>query len=187
MEKTQTNKEKILSTLFESPKTTAQISEALGYNKRYNVVVHDLQDLMKKNYIKSKLLDKEYTGRGKRPTQYSINPKLIIAKKILEDYPGLLLPMFKNDDIQNNLAWVYKFDAPAPDFKERLRASPSCFEFALTLEKSDFLERSKEMNELKEDPEGAFKHCLLNDILNDSLTAAGEKYFRGLNERSLKQ
>ena len=89
-----TNQERILGSLLESSKTTAELANELGYIDsegvpRYNIIHRDLKKLTAYGYIESKRekLDKKL---GNTPTLYSLLYNIQCLKKILEEYPNLI-------------------------------------------------------------------------------------------------
>ncbi len=113
------NKERILKTLLESPKTTGNISIALGYGDRgYNAIGDDLKDMEKEGFIRSE--KKKMPGvRGAVPTCHDIVYEHSVLEKILNKYlksshySHLLSAMQNNDTILESLVakhfWLISF------------------------------------------------------------------------------
>jgi len=109
--KLETNKELILGSLFESPKTTGQLARELNYVDTngiagYSTIGDDLQSLVKDGYIESKTV--KFVGkRGPPPTLYSIIINIPNLSNILEEYPRLMAKMQKNSSISENILSHY--------------------------------------------------------------------------------
>jgi hypothetical protein len=109
--KTETNKELILGSLFESPKTTGQLARELNYVDTkgipgYSSVGDDLQDLIKNGYIEDEIV--KFKGkRGPPSTLYSSVTNIQNLKLILKEYPRLMSKMQKNASISEKILSYY--------------------------------------------------------------------------------
>lgn len=91
-----TNKGRILGSLLNSSKTTAELARELGYVDpegvpRYNIIDKDLKALKKSGYIRSQALRLQKPGNS--PTLYSIAPNIQNLRNILKEYPDLITEM----------------------------------------------------------------------------------------------
>lgn len=98
-----TQKEKILTTLFESQKKTGEIAKALGYATekgigKYNVVGDALKYLESAGFIKSKQ-EKVSGARGPTPTVYYVIYEIPNLQRMWDEYSQLHPTMQKNDKI----------------------------------------------------------------------------------------
>lgn len=136
-----TNKEKILCSLLEGPKTNTQLLIKLGYkNNQHKYISNDLNRLKKDGFIVSEKIKSENLDDD--CTQWSVVLKLENLSLILKKYPGLL-PNMQNSNIVREyvcngvvlpLRFIRKNVFPSPegeeeDFNNRLRLSPEYFNY----------------------------------------------------------
>ena len=101
------NKNKILSSLLDSPKTTGELAEELEYvksngDRKYNSIDRLLKDLEKNGYIVSKK-EKIENHSGAPPRRYTINYSFANLIKILNEDPGLISKMQTNDSVLESI------------------------------------------------------------------------------------
>jgi predicted transcriptional regulator len=125
-EKKQTNSERILASLLESSKTTAELAKELGYvNKqgtpRYNIIERNLRKLVDNGYITGE--KKKVTKVGSTPTLYSIVFDISILKNMMEDYPHLVTQMQKSTLVRDKI--VREFLYFISDFRIRKKFNKS--------------------------------------------------------------
>jgi hypothetical protein len=95
-----TNKEKIVKSLLESPKSTGEIAKDLGFIDakgygRYNFVLSDLHTLEQYGFIHR--IKNETKKPGKKPTTYELVYNIETIRKIALEYPFIV------DDLQNSM------------------------------------------------------------------------------------
>jgi hypothetical protein len=147
---TRTIKEKLLCSLFESAKTTCELATELGYvtktgRCRYNIIYKDLQRLYDKKYLRSRVL-KNIESKGNKPTQYFINMEIEVLRKMINEYPGILFPAFKNLNVIDVLTEHYLDIFPDPELKIKLSSSPTMFKNFLSTNKSDVYKGITKLN-----------------------------------------
>jgi hypothetical protein len=96
-----TNKERILASLLESSKTTADLAKELGYidskgTARYNIINNDLDKLVEQGYIESKR-EKFEKRPENTPTWYSIIYSIKNLHGMVEEYPHLIENMQRSE------------------------------------------------------------------------------------------
>ena len=179
-------KERIIRTLLISPKTTNEITMALGNeDKKYNAVDKDLKTLQSGGFIHYKKI--KIPGKtGPVAKTYDIVYEIPRLKALFTKYPSLISDMQNNDKIISLLVDNYKSDLKFRILGDLLPLSTSFFRNYLTNE--SFLERFKivwfnlNVESLKEvrhsDYEEImrisapyiffemFKHCVIEDNIN---------------------
>ncbi len=175
----ETTAERILGSLLESYKTTAELATELGYvnqagNARYNMIYRALKQLKKNGYVEGY---KVKLGKyGNDPTLYSIGFNIQNLTYILEEYPGLISKMQKNDSICENIfrehldliydsskkdgdeyAEVTLFEKIETSFKKKLQLSYEFFRLFLTTDKNKLINNIKKHNGFLEN-----KVCMTN-------------------------
>jgi hypothetical protein len=180
-EKTKTNKEKILSSLLEGPKTTEELLFELGYRKDQTRVIGSTLTALKDQ---DKLIDFENipSTKIKNTTrkQYSIIKSLENFDNMLKKYPDLLQKMCKSETVLDvfiiriTIPWIDEASGESgviPKFLEgdekeylkgKMRLSPEFFLYVInkingnsqdhTGEFAEFIEQI-ENNSLKEKEE----------------------------------
>ena len=125
-------KEEIIKTLLISPKTTNEITMALGNeDKKYNAVDKDLKTLQSGGFIHYK--KKKIPGRtGPVAKTYDIVYEILRLKALLIKYPSLISDMQKNDKIISLLIDKHKSDIRFKILGDLLQLSPSFFKNYLT-------------------------------------------------------
>jgi hypothetical protein len=113
---TETIQNRILRSLLQSSKTTAELADKLGYvNKEgtilYSVINKDLKKLEKGGYIKSEKLKLLKEKRGITPTSYSIIFDIKNLRRMWEKYPKLKLEIQSSvlaaeTIIYENFSWI---------------------------------------------------------------------------------
>jgi DNA-binding PadR family transcriptional regulator len=98
--------ERILISLLESSKTTAELANELGYvnqegNARYNMIYRALKQLKKDGYIEGYKV--KLGKNGNDPTLYSTDSSIQNLIHILEKYPDLISKIQKNNSIRENI------------------------------------------------------------------------------------
>jgi DNA-binding PadR family transcriptional regulator len=157
----ETNKELILGSLLEFPKTTGQLARELDYfdskgNPDYGIIYKDLQKLIKSGYVESKR-GKLEAKPGSTPTSYSILYKVENLQKMLKEFPDLIENMQSSELVletvtQEKFNWIsnsaegeyvqienlnlYK-KTGKESWKEKLRLSQEFFRFCLN---EDYIE-----------------------------------------------
>lgn len=101
------NKNKILSSLLDSPKTTGELAEELGYvksngDRKYHSIDRLLKDLEENGYLVSKK-EKIENQSGAPPRRYSINYSFENLVNILNEDPGLISKMQTNDSVLESI------------------------------------------------------------------------------------
>jgi hypothetical protein len=147
---TRTIKEKLLCSLFKSAKTTGELATELGYvtktgRCRYNIIYKDLRILYHKKYLKSKVL-MDIKPVGNKPTQYFINMEIEILRKMINEYPGIIFPAFKNPNVIDILTYHYLDIFSDPGLRIKLSSSPSMFKYFLSMDKSDVYKGIVDLN-----------------------------------------
>jgi DNA-binding PadR family transcriptional regulator len=164
----ETTQGRILGSLLESSKTTAELASELGYvnqagNARYNMIYRSLKRLKKDGYIEG---FKVKLGKyGNNPTLYSIACNIQNLNHILEEHPDLITKMQKNDSIVENifhehLDLIYYssnkdgdeyteatfFEKREKSFKKGLQISHEFFRLFLTTDKNKLILGIKKCN-----------------------------------------
>lgn len=167
-----TNQSKILASLLESSKTTAELAKEMGYVNsmgiaRYNIIYNDLKRLEKNGYIKSKK-EKLDNQQGNTPTMYSIFYKIQNLKRILEEFPNLIENIQSSElsleiIVQENFSWVSKsaeveyeqienlnlYEISGKEsWKEKLKFSKEFLRFCLSNDLSDMIEKVKKLAQI---------------------------------------
>lgn len=170
-----TNKERILDSLLEGPKTTRELLIELEYeNKQYSFIDRDLKKLKALGFIKGEKTKLDTPGND--PTLWSILPSFKNFREMLETYPSLLPKMQKSDLVYESVFSVmmtrtysisygddgareYKesqerslSEEDEKELKEKMKLSPEFFRSFLlsSTENWDRLKKLAELFELKE-------------------------------------
>ncbi len=169
----ETNQGKILGSLLESSKTTAELANELGYvnpkgTPRYNIITNDLSKLIKRGYIESKK-EKLENKPGNIPTLYSIINSSENINKILEEYPYLIEKMQRSElaletIVNENSSWIFNFTEKEhkepienqivliqmgkENWKKQLKLSQEFFRFCLNNKYSDMKERVRKLSKI---------------------------------------
>lgn len=196
-----TNKEKILSSLLESPKTNTQLLTELGYkNNQHKYISKDLDRLKKDGFIVSEKIKSE--NLNDNCTQWSLVLKFENLSMILKKYSELLQKVQNSDIIReyvcNNLIFpliYYRKNelslSEEEDCKERLRLSPEYFKYYILTENINTASENifnlaavlKETapitsnSQIDRDPDFLrFKICVLMDIINGQSSSEASNY-----------
>lgn len=139
-----TNQERILSSLFESSKTTGELAKELGYTDpeghgNYKIILRDLKILEENGFIAGKKVKLQKCGPS--PTLYSIILNVQNFKFILKKYKNLIYIMQKNSLILERVLEANTDDTVPEKIKENLRkmlqSSPSFFKYLLFGDESE--------------------------------------------------
>ncbi len=167
-----TNRSKILASLLESSKTTAELAKEMGYVNsmgiaRYNIIYKDLKRLEKNGYVKSKK-EKIDQQQGNTPTMYSIFYKIQNLRRILEEFPNLIENIQSSElsletILQENFSWASTSAANENEqmenlnlyeisgkesLKEKLKFSKEFLRFCLTDNLSDKIEKVRKLTQI---------------------------------------
>ncbi len=187
-----TNKEKILCSLLEGPKTNTQLLIKLGYkNNQHKYISNDLSRLKKDGLIISEKIKSENLDDD--CTQWSLVLEIENLSLILKKYPGLLSKMQNSNIVRGYVCngvvlplrlirtGVFPFpEGEEEDFNNRLRLSPEYFTYYIHTENVEkttneilkllamlrILTPITPNNQKDTDPDNLrFKICVLMDVM----------------------
>jgi hypothetical protein len=197
-----TNKEKILSSLLEGPKTSTQFLIELGYkNNQHKYISKDLAKLKQDGLIVSEKIKSENLDDD--CTQWSLDLEMENLSLILKKYPELLSKMQNSYIARENICQiivllryartdVYPFPKEEEEeFNERLRLSPEYFKYYVQTENvftasKEILKFKKMLQILRHITLNSQKHididdlkfkiCVLMDVMKDQSSEEAIKY-----------